>query len=141
MTSFQIKYTSKGKYCFSFNLGTYNPQYFSNQKTNIWEHRLAFPPPLQRAFDVFCIHLKFVKYHQLSIDKLLCKLANACHHLKNIQIIAFIKFINKRTFSLRQWMQMVITFQKDRKQRFPIMLCSDGHLNSRPIKENLILNF
>ncbi len=65
--------------------------------------------PLQKAFDVFCIHLKFVKYHQFSIDKLFCRLIGAYHHFKDIiQTIVFIKFVNKGTFNFKQWMQMVI---------------------------------
>ncbi len=46
-----------------------------------------------------------------------------CNHLKNIQIIIFIK----RTFNLREWMQMMIWPQEDRKQGSPIIPFHYGH--------------
>jgi hypothetical protein len=42
------------------------------------------------------------------LTRFLCKFINVDHHLKNVQVVIFINFINIRTFNLKQWMQMMI---------------------------------
>jgi hypothetical protein len=54
-----------------------------------------FPPPLQKAFNIFCIHLITTKYQQFSTNKLFYKFVGANHHLKNVQAPPIFK---KRNF-------------------------------------------
>ncbi len=87
---------------------------------NSWEHGFMFPPPLQKAIDIICIHLISTKYQQFLINKLLCKFVDVGQHFKNVQIHIFVNYVNKGTFSLEQWIQMMMKFQEHRKQRFHI---------------------
>ncbi len=82
-----------------FQLKTYNLWYLFNYKANNWEHGFTISPPLQMAFDIFCIHLIFMNYQQFLIKKLFCRFTHVSNHFKNVQVSIFINFINKRTFS------------------------------------------
>ncbi len=74
-----------------------------------------FPPPLQREFDIFYIHLMFTKYQQFLVNKLLCRFVGVGHHLKNVQVTIYINYVNKEIFSFKQWMQMMIKLQEHKK--------------------------
>jgi hypothetical protein len=63
-------------------------------------------------------------FNNSQLIKLFCRFTNVDHHLKNVQIVIFITFVNKKTFSFKQWMQMIIRFQKHRKWRFLIKFFS-----------------
>jgi hypothetical protein len=74
-----------------------------------------FPPPFQREFDIFYIHLMFTKYQQFLVNKLLCRFVGVGHHLKNVQVPIYINYVNKEILSFKQWMQMMIKLQEHKK--------------------------
>jgi hypothetical protein len=95
---------------------------------------IYLPPPLQRTFDIFCIHLIFMKYQQFLTNKLLCRFASIDHHSKNVQTPIFIKYISKGNFNLKQWMQDFKNIgNKDFLSSFSVMATPC----SQPIKEKI----
>ncbi len=58
-----VKIPTKEKKSLDFNFKTYNLQYSPSQKANSWKHGLMFLPPLQKTFDIFCMHFIFMKFN------------------------------------------------------------------------------
>jgi hypothetical protein len=98
-----------------------------------------FHPPLQKSFDIFCIHIIFLKYQQFFlINKFFNRFVCASHHFKNVQAIIFLKFLIKRSFIPRQWLQKLIKLQKHGKHIFYLSyLLIMATPCSWPIKEDI----
>jgi hypothetical protein len=127
---------------FCFNLRFHKiSQDLLNMEDNIEKHSLLFWSPILKTFDFLHMHFIFSKYQEFSLEYWQSRLHvhyRITYHFKNTKAIVFINpCFNIPRCNLWQMVQMLITFQKHKKEAyFVIILNNCNCLFSLPTYED-----